>query len=1110
MQNTVLLTLIKLSKLTFYVLSIICLSLSSLLASNGNAQPKSVKEVLVSIDLSNANLSQAFDLIEQKTDYNFIFSKEKIDLNKKLNLGNYEGTVEGLLINISEEARVSFRQINKSIDVKKVSRFSNPTVSIEGLAQERVTGKISDENGEPLPGATVQGKGTSNGTISDIDGTYAINVSENDTLVFSFVGFITQEVAINGRSVIDVELSTDVSALEEVVVVGYGVQKKAHMTGAVGTLEAKDFEKRTVTDVRQALQGSIPGLTIIDRGGPPGSEYLDFKIRGVGTIGNSQPLVLIDGIQKGLETIDSDDIESVTVLKDASASAIYGARAANGVILITTKRAKKGQFTIEFDGYYGVQTPSLRQEFLGAREYLELINESFLNAGQDPIYSEDYISRTERGGDPNFPYTDGWNELIGTGGAHDYSVRVMNGGPKANTYFSVNYVNQTGILPYATNERYVVTFNNTFNLSSKLDISTDLSFSNRDYSAPRDFGIGWALGDPIVTYKYPNGLYGFNTKNGVSPLAHLEQSGTNDNHALDATGQLKFNYELIDGLKIKGFAGFLYRTTKRSEFKPRVDFPDPNDPDEILLTWQPSSVFEDRGLTTEQTYRLIADYQKSINKHSIGILGGYEQIQNQWDGINAYRERIYSNSFEQLSLGDPSTSTNSGGAADWALMSYFGRANYNFDERYFLETSVRYDGSSRFAKGNKWGIFPAVSAGWMISNEPFMESFSKINAIKLRGSYGTLGNQNIGLFRYVAQVSSGWDYTFAGQLVPGYNSANYANTDITWESTTTLNLGFDFSFLLARGSFNTSFDWYRKDTDDILLTLPIPRIVGLWPSEVNAGKVRNQGWELVMSYSNSSRALGHNISFNISDVQNEVLDLAGLSPIISDHTILKEGHPIWASYGWQSDGLFGNQEDIDSSPTQPNSANVKPGDIKFVDRNEDGVIDEEDRYVMGSNIPRYTFGLNTQLTYKNFDLNILFQGALQSEVYLRGSVNDGPSFQNSATIRFRDRWTPENPDTGAAMPRVTANQNYNTTYVNDFWLRDAKYIRLKNLQIGYNLSNSITDKLRISSLRVFAGITNLFTITPLEAGLDPEINNGWSNAGYPTLSTYSLGLNAKL
>lgn len=1065
----------------------------------------------LTLKLENASIKQLFNNIKEHSEFTFVYNDDDIENLGKISVNVSKSTVEEILDHCLAGTGMTFEVRDKVIIIVPKEEEESIPEKPEEISQERlITGKVTDENGNPLPGVSIQAKGTGKGTITDAEGNYTIEISDVvKTLIFSFVGMVKQEVEVFDQTTINIVMLVDAIGMEEVVTVGYGTQKKIHLTGAVGLMNSDDLEKRTATDVRQALQGNIPGLTIIDRGGPPGSEWIDFKIRGVGTIGNAQPLVLVDGIQQSLSSVDSDDIESISVLKDASSAAIYGARAANGVVLITTKRANKKELLIEYDGYYGLQKPALRQDFLDAREYLELINESLINAGQSPRYSADYINRTVQGDDPNYPYTDGWNELIGFGDTHDHSIRFMNGGEKTNTYFSMNYVDQTGILQKANQKRYIFTLNNTFHLSEKIKLYTDVKLLSKNYQSPRDYGIGWALGDPLVTYKYPNGLYGFNTKNGISPLAHLEASGDNKQSVLNISPQFKLEYNIFEGLKLEAFAGYLLDVTKRSVFTPSAEFPDPNNPEDILLKWEPSSISEGRGETIEQTYRFIFDYKRSLNNHNIGILGGYEQIENNWSDVYAYREKLYNNNFRQLSLGDPATSTNSSGAADWALRSYFGRVTYNFGGKYLVESSLRYDGSSRFAEGNKWGIFPAASVGWVLSKESFMESINGLNLLKLRASYGSLGNQNIGLFKYVSSVSSGWDYTFGGALVPGYNSSVYANTDITWEETTTLNLGADFILLAFGGNIDATFDWYNKTTDDILLTLPIPRIVGLWPSETNAGIVKNQGWEFSLFFRNYSGELGYKLGLNLSDVKNVVVDLAGLSPIISSYTILQEGYPIWAAYGWQSDGLFVDQDEIDSSPRQPNSANIKPGDIKFVDRDGNGVVDDEDRYVMGSNIPRYEIGFNMQFEFKGFDLVAFFQGALKSQIYLKGGVNDGPQFQNAATIRFSDRWTPDDPNPDAAMPRITANQNYNNTYNNDFWLRDAKYLRLKNIQLGYNLPKGLINKIGVRQLRMFISGTNVFTITPLEAGLDPEIDNGWSAGGYPTLSTYSIGMNIK-
>jgi TonB-linked SusC/RagA family outer membrane protein len=1067
----------------------------------------SFSQETVTIDQDQlVSVNQVFKIIKQQTNYDFIYNKKLFKESPKVKLIKGEVLVTKLLEQSLSTSHVKFELSN---DNTIIIKETEPVIKTDKPQDIQISGKVADSSGQPLPGANIIEKGTTNGTQSDFDGDFSLTLkNQNAILVVSYIGFITKEISINNQTNIDIVLKEDTALLDEVVVVGYGTQKKTNLTGAVGSLNAKDLEKRTVTDVRQALQGTIAGVTVVDRGGAPGREGFQFNIRGIGTIGNASALVLIDGVERDMANLDADNIESISVLKDAASAAIYGARAANGVVLITTKRATKKGLEIEYDGYYSIQGPSQKQEFLGARDYLELINESLVNNGRVPRFSEDYISRTEAGNDSNYPYTDVWNKIVGLGSTNDHSLRFYNGGDVSNTFVSVNYLNQEGLLGLDYNKRLTFDLNNTFNISEKFKLSTDISYVIRNSNAPRDYGIGWGLGDPIVTLKYNNGLYGFDTKNNASALAHLEQSGYDDQSITDLSTRFKLEYNILKDLKLTGFAGYTSKFWDNTNFKPFVEFPEPRNPENIFLTWTPSSLNENRSETKELTLRLLLNYKLAVKEHTIEMLGGFEQIENKWSGIEAYREDLYSNQNQILSLGDPLTSTNNGGVTEWSLRSFFGRVSYNFDEKYFIESTVRNDGSSRFAIGNKWGLFPSISLGWMVSKENFMQSFENLNSFKIRGSYGTLGNQNIGLFKYTANVFSGYDYTFGGVLASGYNTSYYANEDITWEKSTTLNIGTDIGFSLLGGNASIVFDWYRRDTDDILLNLPIPLIVGLNPSEINAGKVRNQGWELALSYQNYAHDLGYKFGFNISDVKNEVVDLAGLNPIISGRSILQEGNPIWAYYGWESNGLFVDQADIDNSPTQPNSSNIKPGDIKFVDRSgpdgvPDGVIDDSDRYVMGSNIPRLTFGFNTEFRYKGFDLTAFFQGALNADIYF---TDDGPQFQNAAPTRFLDRWSPSNPDPNASMPRVTADNNYNSTFDNDFWLRDGKYIRLKNLQLGYNFNESITSKIGMASIRLFVTGTNILTFSNLQSGLDPEL---WSAGDYPTLSTYSVGLNLK-
>ncbi|WP_395049779.1 SusC/RagA family TonB-linked outer membrane protein, partial [Flavobacterium sp.] len=585
-------------------LFLLCATFFSFTTENTFSQEK------VTIDADKmVPVDEVFNIIQKQTKYRFLYPQDLFVNMPNVQLKKGVILVSKLLEQSLSGTNVNFKlSENYTIVIKENSKIDDLTVII--VQQHQVSGTITDQANLPLPGANIIEKGTTNGTQSDLDGKYKITLkNKNSILVVSFLGFVTKEIAVNNQTIVNVVLQENAASLDEIVVVGYGTQNRSKITGAVGTLTAKDLEKRTVTDVRQALQGTIAGVTVVDRGGAPGREGFQFNIRGLGTIGNASALVLVDGVERDMANLDADNIESISVLKDAASASIYGARAANGVVLITTKRATKKGLKIEYDGYYSVQGPSQKQEFLGARDYLELINESLVNNGRAPRFSEDYISRTEAGNDSNYPYTDVWNKIIGLGSTNDHSLRFYNGGDVSNTFVSLNYLNQEGLLGMDYNKRLTFDLNNTFNISEKFKLSTDISYVIRNSNAPRDYGIGWGLGDPIVTLKYNNGLYGFDTKNNASALAHLEQSGYDDQSITNLSTRFKAEYNIVKDFKITGFAGYTSNFWDNTNFKPFVEFPDPRNPENIFLTWTPSSLNENRAETKELTLRLLLNYK---------------------------------------------------------------------------------------------------------------------------------------------------------------------------------------------------------------------------------------------------------------------------------------------------------------------------------------------------------------------------------------------------------------------------------------------------------------------------------------------------------------------
>ncbi|PWD98459.1 TonB-dependent receptor [Marinilabilia rubra] len=1062
------------------------------------------QDARVSLKMKNARVKEVLQEIEKSSEFFFVYNNRLIDVEKEVDVEANSEEIRVILDQIFNEEAVSYTVMGKQIVLSPSEMVIG---NLPGVPQEkRVSGTVKDQKGEPIPGVTVMVEGTTNGTITGSDGNFSLDVSEAaNELVFSFIGMEPRKIEIGNKDFFNVVMKQQILDLDEVVVVGYGTKKKANLTGSVATVDGEELTKRTVPDTRLALQGATSGVTVIDRGGAPGSEDVSIKIRGNTSLSaGSNPLVLVDGIEMPISEVNPADIESMSILKDAASSAIYGARAANGVVLITTKRGKEGAFTVNYDGHMGWQTPATLPELVGAGDYLNLVNEALENAGQNPKYSEEYIQNTVAGNDPiKYPYTNLFEELFNTAPMQKHSLRISGGKENANIAFSVNYLDQDGMMKNVNSKRYGMRLNTDLSANENLNFRADISFNRRDNKRPSRLGdaISDIVGSsPVLVPKYPSGLYGLNKDNN-SALADLEVGGSYEDQYETLNIKTGADFEITPGLKLTSDFSYKSINNRNYTFRAEYKFYDPFDEDRLVTEWYPSDLDDSRWMTRETNFKMLLDYDKSFEGHNVHVLGGYEAIESNSYYLWGSRKNIYSNDYAELNTGDAETKDNSGYREDWALLSYFGRFNYNFKQKYLLEANFRYDGSSRFAKGNKWGFFPSFSAAWRVSKEGFMNELSFVDNLKFRASWGQLGNQNIGLYRFTSPVFSGYDYSFNDKEVSGYSQWYYANTDVTWETTEITDIGFDLT--LWNGKFDLVADYFIKDTKDVLMTLPISNMVGLEASESNAGQIRNEGWEISVSHRNKIGEFDYSVGFNMSDIQNEVISLSGKEASISGWTILKEGEPAWALYGYKSDGLFQSEDEINNHPTQPNQSDLKPGDIKLVDLNEDGEINDEDRIIIGNTLPRYTFGGDLYAAYKGFDLSATFQGVLKAENYFYGAPNEGPNFEIFTTTRALDRWTPENPN--ASFPRLEAASNKNNFLYNDFWVRDASYIRMKNLQIGYTLPGSILEKIKVDRLRLYLGGTNLFTITDVESGLDPETYQGRPSY-YPPVSTYILGM----
>ncbi|WP_185968925.1 SusC/RagA family TonB-linked outer membrane protein [Carboxylicivirga sp. M1479] len=1082
-------------KLTIVMLIVTLMNLSA----SSYSQNKNV-----SLKLKNATIEEALKTIQNSLGIDIYFQSEMIPQGSTVDLETQSATVAEVMDVVLSNTGLTYRMIDDNIVIVPKRSIENVTAQQEQIV---VKGTITDVNGEPLPGVNVfEESNPTNGVITGIDGDYNINVSSVDAvLTFSFIGFEEQSIVVANRTNIDVVLVDEVMDLNEVVVVGYGTQKKANLTGAVSAVKGEELAKRTVTDTRLALQGAATGVTVIDRGGVPGSEDVSIKIRGNTSLSaGSDPLVLVDGIEMPIKEVNPSDIESVSVLKDAASSSIYGSRAANGVILITTKRGKEGDFKVTYDGHMGWQTPATLPESVSAADYLMLVNEAKVNAGLQPKYSQDYIDKTVSGSDPvNYPYTNLFEELYETAPMHNHALRVSGGTEKARISLSMNYLDQDGMLKNINTKRYGLRLNTDFIVNDRLNIRSDISFNRRDNNKPTrvDETISNIVGtSPVFLSKYPNGLYGLN-KDNKSPLAALEVGGDTEEVSELLNMKVGFDYKIMSGLKWTTDLSYKSLSDRNHRFKAEYQFYDPFDEERLATQWFPSELIDNRWMEKETNFRSLLNYNKTVGSHGFKALAGFEAIEHDAYLLEGARKNIYSPDYAELNTGDAETKDNRGYREDWALVSYFGRVNYDYNQKYLVEANFRYDGSSRFAEGNKWGFFPSFSAGWRLSEEDFLSGTDFLDNLKLRASWGELGNQDIGYYKFTSPVFSGYDYSFNDKEATGYSQWYYANEDISWETTQILDIGFDVT--LWQGKLGVVADWFQKDTHDVLMTLPISTMVGLAPAESNVGNIRNTGWEVSITHQNRIGEFNYGVGFNLSDIKNEVVSLAGQEAVINGWNILQEGEAVWALYGYKSDGLFQSQQEIDNAPQQPNHADLKPGDIKLVDTSGDGTIDDEDRQIIGSDIPRYTYSIDLNMSYKGFDLTALFQGVAQAENYFYGAPNEGPNFEIFTTTRALDRWTPDN--TNATFPRLEDASNKNNYLYNDFWIRDASYFRMKNLQIGYSFNQSVLEKIQIERLRLYVGGTNLFTITDVESGLDPETYDGRPSY-YPPVSTYIVGM----
>ena len=995
------------------------------------------------------------------------------------------------------------------------------------VAQENsiVKGTVIDGSGEPLVGVSILVKGTTTGVVSGLDGSFTISVRNGETLVFSYVGYIKQEKLVGKEKNLKIVLQEDAKSLEEVVVVGYGTQKKVNLTGAVSSITAEELVNKPVMSTAQALAGLAPGLSVVSNSGRPGAGA-SVKIRGTGTFSSAgtDPLVLIDGLSGSLDDVDPNDIQSISFLKDAASASIYGNRAANGVILVETKKGAQGKTSVTYNASFGWQTPTELPDFLPSWEYAEYYNMAMGNMGLAEAYSADQIQKYKDGSDPdNYPnvYHLKWLLETGSGFQHQHNVSVRGGNAKTNYNLSIGYRKQNGLTGRTSNERMTALFSLQSQLSDALQLSLNVNAYNNKYDAPYGSGsidqiIGYSVREPAtIAGKRSDGTYGHQDNYAPEAWMDSESFVENISRNISASGQLKWMTP-VEGLSLTGKAGVNYWTKYDKTFFAETRFDD-------SMTVGPASLNIWTANNTYTTLEALVNYEKQIQKHDIRILAGTSVEQAVNRSLDGYRNTFPNNFLYQLGAGDASTATNGSGLEEYALVSFFGRANYSFNDRYLLEGNVRYDGSSRFAKDNRWGFFPSVSAGWRISEEDFWKN-SKISDafdnLKLRVSYGVLGNQNIGVYPYQQTYDLGHNYVFGNpaSLIPGTYVSSYKNQNITWEKTAITNVGLDFG--LFNGMLNGSVEYFYKYTSDILASVEVTNIMGRSVGQSNVGAVSNKGIEINLSYNGRiGKDFRYSISPNFTWVKNAVEELAnGATEEINNNRIV--GQPIGIIYGYQTDGLFVDQAEIDAAPEQlVGKSDLKPGYVKYKDISgpdgvPDGKVDAQyDRTVLGSTTPKLYYGLNLSASYMGIDFSALLQG-IGGYQRLIGSYMAYAFYNGGSIQRWQadNCWTVENPNKWAEYPRLeTLNMNNPNLQTSDYWMRNASFLRIKNVQLGYTLPRQWTEKVGMENVRIYVSGQNLFSFNSFYKGWDPEneIGTGDAPSYYPITAIYSFGFNIK-
>lgn len=1095
----------------------------------------------ITISLKNQSTRDVIREIERVSDYRFFFNVGLSDLDKRISIDVKDSDIQSVMSEIERQTSISYVIKENNQVVLMDGSDDLPEMEPRQAIKRSVTGTVFDMRGEPVIGANVMVKGTRLGAVTDMDGRFALEVPEGATLQISYIGYIDQSVEVGQQTVLKITLEEDAQALDEVVVVGYGAQKKVNLTGAVSSVKMEALEDRPVTNATNALAGVAAGLMVSNSGGStPGYESQKIRIRGQGTLNNSDPLIVIDGMTGlSISDINPQDIENISVLKDAASSAIYGSRAANGVILITTKKGSESAPRITYTGNVSFEKVSKRLNLVtDYADYMEIQNAGLIANGQAARFSQEKIDewRNDAGQHPTvYPNTD-WQDHIyrSPSVVQNHNISVTGGSKIVRYNLSFGYVNNPGMIYNTDYNRYQMRANIDVDVKPWLTIGTnvygyvDTNNANAEVAA-NGGDVIWGYGafntvPGMTLYDPETGLYG-----GIQNPEEVNVSNANPYRRMwfykddfptktrRVVAKMYGRFKPFKGLTIDASYSYNYWTRNveqhlcdRDLYRFTMDGP-------VLLregvvrTYIRKYDYRNMFRTSDVTAR----YDFKVDKLDASVMVGASQEYNRYT-YDAYgKYDLIDESLTAIDAGTTERPTN-GYYNEWAMRSYFGRINLSWDERYLLEANMRIDGSSKFAPSERWGYFPSVSAGWRISEESFMEAQKDwLSQLKLRASYGALGNNATSDYYMYQSVYSASNYVLNNAIASGFAQTSLSNSSLTWETTYVTNVGIDYG--LFNNRLNGSLEWFNRDTKGILISLPVPLEHGTSsvPNQ-NAGEVNNRGVDLDISWSDRIRKVDYTIGFNMGFVNNKVTKFQGDVSSINGVYKLQEGRPINQLYVLSVDRIVRDQADLDyvQSLVDKNpdyfATYQRPelGDFLYADANGDGELNPDDRVEIGhGDLPRFSFGANIGLAWNNFDFSMRFQGVGNYQVYYNNQAFRFVTVLGQSLIKdiTDNAWTPENPY-NSIYPRLRNDANSKNNVASDAFVHNAAYLRCKNIQLGYTVPKHFSRKFFVESLKVYVSVDNLFTITNFP-GLDPEVA---ATVGYPTTHQYSLGVSISL